>query len=251
MRPLSKNFLLEARKICNENDIILIFDEVFTGWGRMGNLFYFMKYDGLVPDILTFSKSFGGGKSSISGYVAKDNIYQKAYDNLQDFNLHSTTYNAFGEECVTALEAINILFDEDLVNKAKHSGNFLKNELLKIKEKNPSIVKEVRGEGLLLGLKLNFLENQKILKFILKKMTLNERFINKITHSFFLEFIYKRYNILMSFSLGNEICLWINPPLNINKKDLDYFINSLNNCLSLKFNKYFTEFIKTKLRNLN
>ena len=71
LRSCSEGFLEELQKICNEEKIVLVFDEIYTGWYKTGNLFYFMSYD-VIPDILTTSKSFGGGKSSISAYVARD-----------------------------------------------------------------------------------------------------------------------------------------------------------------------------------
>ena len=77
----SKEFLSELREICTRNDIILIFDEIYTGWSKTGELFYFMNFD-CIPDILTYAKSFGGGKSSISGYTCRDHVFKKAYGNL-------------------------------------------------------------------------------------------------------------------------------------------------------------------------
>ena len=65
MRQCSEDFLQKLRKICDRHKIVLIFDEVYTGWGKTGALFNFMHYDGLLPDIVTYAKSFGGGKSSL------------------------------------------------------------------------------------------------------------------------------------------------------------------------------------------
>ena len=61
------------------------------------DMFSFQRYK-YYPDILTFSKSFGGGKSSISGYIAKDHVFKKAYGNKQSALLHTSTYNGFAED---------------------------------------------------------------------------------------------------------------------------------------------------------
>ena len=114
----SKEFLLELRKICNEENIVLIFDEVYTGWTKTGELFYFMNYEGLIPDIVTSGKSLGGGKASISAYTCKDKFFNKAYGNLRDATLHSSTFNGLGEETITAIEAVNILIDENYSKKS-------------------------------------------------------------------------------------------------------------------------------------
>ena len=119
MQGCSNDFLTQLRKICDEEDIVLIFDEVYCGMAKTGELFNFMRVENLVPDILTMSKSFGGGKSSISAYVTKNNIFDKAYGNFKDANLHSSTYTGFGEEAITAIEALDIMIDEDYVSKSK------------------------------------------------------------------------------------------------------------------------------------
>ena len=110
-------FCRELREICTNEGIVLIFDEVYTGWGKTGHLFHFMKHQ-VVPDIVTMAKTFGGGKSSIAGYVTRSPVFRQAYDNLEDATLHSTTYNAFGEECATAIEAINIIVEDGYVTRA-------------------------------------------------------------------------------------------------------------------------------------
>jgi len=61
LRACSERFLVELRRLCEREDIVLIFDEVYTGWAKTGELFYFMRYP-VVPDVLTMAKSFGAGK---------------------------------------------------------------------------------------------------------------------------------------------------------------------------------------------
>ena len=108
----------------------------------MGYLFYFMKYENLLPDILTYAKSFR--KASIAGYTAREEIYRKAYDNLNDATLHSTTYYGFGEECATAIEAINIIVEDNLISKSKFQVINLK-MVLKYYIEIPKIINEIRG----------------------------------------------------------------------------------------------------------
>ena len=95
-----------------------------------------MNYEGLIPDILTSGKSLGGGKASISAYTCRDKFFKKAYDNLRDATLHSTTFNGLGEETATAMEAINIIIEENFVENSKNIYEFL-NSGLKTSEKIP------------------------------------------------------------------------------------------------------------------
>ena len=75
-----------------------------------------MKYKNLVPDILTMSKSFGGGKSSFHVFQLLKR-FPKSYGKIQESTIHSTTYNAFGEESLTALEAVNIVVEDEYPKK--------------------------------------------------------------------------------------------------------------------------------------
>jgi len=244
----SENFLREVRSICSDNEIILIFDEIYTGWGKTGEFFYFMQYKDLVPDILTMSKSFGGGKSSISCYTTTKKIFEKAYGVLTDSTIHSTTYNAFGEESVTALEAVNIAVEENYPHKAKTIGKKIFENLSKLKDKYPKYIKEIRGKGCLQGILFNTGPDilKKILSFIPSKMTKDNRFIDKLVVSSVIDSLYSEHNILTSLGQNEEICLWISPPIIVNQEEIDYFFSSLDKVLEKGFTNIISSFVKKK-----
>ena len=154
LQKCSKEFLIKLREICDKENIVLIFDEVYSGCAKTGELCYFMHYD-LLPDILTYEKSFVCCKSSIAGYTCRDHIFKNAYGNLNDAILHSTTYNGFGEECATAIEAINILIEENFQDKVKFVESSLKISLKNLKSKFPKKIKGFKGEGALFGIEFN------------------------------------------------------------------------------------------------
>ena len=112
LKKSEEEFLKKTRELCFKENIILIYDEIYSGWCKTGQLFNFYSSN-TIPDILVYAKSFGGGKASISGYTARDEIMKNAYDNPDDFNLQSSTYNGFGEECITAIEALNIIIENN------------------------------------------------------------------------------------------------------------------------------------------
>ncbi len=251
LRNLSEKFLFEIRHLCNQENIILIFDEVFTGWGKTGELFYFMHYEDLVPDILTFSKSFGGGKSSISGYTVRDKLYEKSYDTLNSFNLHSTTYNAFGEENITALEAINIIIEDNYLSKSKNIGIIIKDNLIKLKHRYPNLIEELRGVGALQGFKLNTksLVIKKISNFIPLPKFDKSRFIDKLCYASIVNNMYKEHKILTSFSLNKDICLWVSPSLITNEEEIEIFFKALNKTLEKGLNKLVFNLLNSKFFN--
>jgi putrescine aminotransferase len=234
LRQCSTEFLKELRKICTKEGIILIFDEVYTGWAKSGELFYFMKHN-VVPDIVVYSKSFGGGKASISGYTTRSPIFKKAYDNLNDAVIHSTTYNGFGEETITAMEAINLIVEEDFVGKSKRIYQHLNPALKKLQEKYPDLIKEVRGSGSLNGIILNPKTNvliEKAIKFLPGGLFKDERFMAKLLTCSVMSYLFNHHDVLTSYGQNQEIPLLISPALIVTEEELDHFLEVLDKTLA-------------------
>ena len=249
VRYCSKEFLFELRQICTAENIVLIFDEVYSGWGKTGQLFSFMHYN-VVPDIVTYSKTFGGGKSSISGYTSRTPYFKKAYGNLQSAILHSTTYNAFGEECITALEAINIIIEEDLVLRAREIEKRLETGLNDLKNKYPDIIIDVRGMGAHFGILIDASFNaliRKALSVFPSEFINDERFLRKLTISSIISELFTKHNILTYYGDNRETMLLISPMLITKDDQLDYFLNALDQTLKKGKYKLITKFAKQKI----
>jgi len=246
----SKKFLQELCQICNEENIVLIFDEIYSGWFKTGRIFNFMNYENVTPDILLSAKSLGGGKSSISSYTCKDHIFKKAYDNLKDATLHSSTYNGFGEETITAIEAINIMIEDNYQEKSETIGSYITISLNKIKEKYPNMISEVRGKGCLQGIVLTTGIVESIftsigglipISFLKDKLALRKILISSIIFH-----LYEKYNILTFYGSNYGIPLKVSPSLIVNKKEVDYFMSSLDKTLKIGLSKLVLDFIKSK-----
>ncbi|MBI4403600.1 MAG: aspartate aminotransferase family protein [Deltaproteobacteria bacterium] len=247
LRECSPEFLRGVRNLCTKENIVLIFDEVYTGWAKTGSLFYFFKA-GVIPDIVTMSKSFGGGKASIAGYVTRRPIFLKAYGNLNDATLHSTTYYGFGEEAVSALEAVNIIVEEDYVNKAQHIYDCVHPRLVELQTKYPTLIKEVRGAGALNGILFNdkLPALQAITSILPSKLFRDSRFIQKVVTSAVINHLYNEFGILSFFGSNREIVFIVSPPLVIEERELDYFLTSLDKTLAQGLGKLITGFVKDK-----
>jgi putrescine aminotransferase len=248
LRECSPEFLKELRDICSKEKIVLIFDEVYTGWAKTGELFNFIQ-KGVAPDIVTYSKSFGGGKSSISGYTTRTPIFRKAYDNLSDATLHTTTYNGFGEECITAIEAINIIFEDDYVGRAKRIHQCLGSGLRRLKDKYPNLIDEVRGSGALQGILLNKDMNPVIksaISSIPAKVFKDERFGAKLITGAVMAELYNTHNILTFYGENIEVPLLISPPLIVTDEEIDRCLNALDQTLSLGKKRLILNFLKQK-----
>lgn len=250
LTPSSESFLKELREICNKEDIVLIFDEVYTSWGKTGHLFNFMKYN-VIPDIVTYAKSFGGGKASISGFTTRKRVFEKAYGNLEDSIIHSTTYNGFGEETATAVEAVNTVIEENFVQKARDIHAQLSVGLNQLKEKYPDIVLEVRGEGALMGLKFpnNFMLIKQIAQKLPSKMLQDERFTQKLITGAIISHLYNEHGILTFYGSNREIVLVLSPSLVTKKESIDHLLKSLDETLSKGLISLMTKFVIQKFKN--
>ncbi len=248
LRECSTEFLKALRDLCTQEDIVLIFDEVYTGWAKTGEIFYFMHH-GVVPDIVTSSKSFGGGKATIACYITRERIFRKAYDNMNDAILHSTTFNGFGEETVTAIEAINILVEDDYPARSKHIGERIRAGLTRLKEKYPDFIDDIRGRGALNGVLLNPTINavmKAALQFIPGSFFKDERLVAKLVTSAVISELYTTHNILTFYGSNREIPLIISPSLIATDEDIDRFLDALDKTLAVGKYPLLLKFAKSK-----
>ena len=244
IRACSTEFLQELQKICNENNIVLIFDEIYVGWYKTGNRFNFMDHD-VIPDILTTSKSLGGGKSSISAYVCREPILKKAYGNVRDATLHTTTYNGMGEECITALDAINIMEEENYREKSLRIEKTTKIRCEKLMEKFGDQIIECRGSGGLHGI---FLKTEKtflttLLKLLPLEMNKDINFLSKLIVASLADWMYHHKKIYALFSNADEIAFMFTPSLIMEDNEINYFFDSIEDAFNIGIRKIITEFI--------
>ncbi|MBP2708425.1 aminotransferase class III-fold pyridoxal phosphate-dependent enzyme [Microbispora sp. RL4-1S] len=251
MRSCSEEFLRGLRALCDAEDIVLVFDEIYTGWGKTGSLFYFMRYPGLVPDVLTTSKSFGGGKSSISAYVASERVFRRAYDNLTDSLLHSTstTYYGFGEEAATAIEAVNIVVEDDYPRRAREIERVLAPGLERIRKGHPDTVAEVRGAGALHGVFLR--GGPKILDLAAKiapvGIARDPNFRIKLITGSVVDALYRDHGVYAYYTLNGDNPLVAAPPLVAGTEEVEYFLDSLDATLSQGMSRLLTRFVREKV----
>lgn len=144
-----KGYLQEVRAICDEYGVALIFDEIQTGMGRTGTMFR-CEAEGVVPDIMTFGKAFGGGIMPITGIICRPHMWtQELIDN--PWLLGSPTFGGNPLACSAALATIKYMLEQDVPGQCAAKGEYLFAGLKKLKEKYPTVITEVRGIGLMIG----------------------------------------------------------------------------------------------------
>ncbi len=141
-------YLREVREICNKRNILLVFDEVQTSYGRTGKLFGCENW-GITPDIMCLAKPFAGGLP-IGITIAKENIMSTLKTGE-----HSTTFSGSPIVCAAGCAAIDVLIEEKIADKAALNGKYFKTQLEGLASKH-RIIKEVRGLGLMLGVELRY-----------------------------------------------------------------------------------------------
>jgi putrescine aminotransferase len=144
-------YLRRARELCDRSGALLIADEVQTGLGRCGYRFA-CERDGVVPDVMTLAKGLSGGVLPIGAYVARPAAWNAAYAKAP--LIHTSTFGGNPLACAAALAALDVLRDENLTANARVRGDQLLLGARTIAAEYPSVVREVRGLGLLCGVEL-------------------------------------------------------------------------------------------------
>ncbi|PWL46110.1 MAG: aspartate aminotransferase family protein [Clostridiales bacterium] len=143
VHPATPEFLTGLRKLCDEKGLLLLLDEVQTGWCRTGAVMSYMHY-GILPDIVSMAKAMGGGMP-IAAICAKAEV-AKAFTP----GSHGTTYGGNPVACAASLAQIGELLDRDLAGNAKKMGAYFMEQLRTLPH-----VREVRGQGLLVGVEFD------------------------------------------------------------------------------------------------
>ncbi|NLY78958.1 MAG: ornithine--oxo-acid transaminase [Lysinibacillus sp.] len=141
----TEGYLKQAAQICKENNVLLIADEIQTGLGRTGKMFA-CEWEDVIPDIIVLGKALGGGVFPISAVVANKEIL-----GVLNPGSHGSTFGGNPLACAVSIAALDVIEEEKLVERSLELGNYLKEELLKLKS---PIIKEIRGKGLFIGIEL-------------------------------------------------------------------------------------------------
>ena len=199
IRVPKDGWLKELRKLCTEKNILLILDEIQSGLGRTGKLFAY-QHENIIPDGLILGKALGGAMMPISAFLSSKEV-------MNHFNAgsHGSTFGGNPLASKVATKALELLYEDNLIENSDKLGRYFKSKLQSI---DSSIINEVRGKGLWIGMELNeYKVNAKDLCLLL----LNEGLLCKETHKTVIRFA---------------------PPLMITKKEIDWAIKKITKVIS-------------------
>ncbi|MFL4986354.1 MAG: aspartate aminotransferase family protein [Xanthobacteraceae bacterium] len=146
VRTPSTQFLKILRQICDEHGLLLIFDEVQTGMGRTGHLFAYQRV-GVAPDIMALAKGLGGG-FPIGACLATAAAAQG-----MTAGTHGSTFGGNPLAMAAAHAVLDVVLAPGFLDRVRQTGLLLKQRLAELKDRHPAVIAELRGEGLLIGLK--------------------------------------------------------------------------------------------------
>ena len=192
-----EKYLQTVRTICDETGTLLIFDEIQTGMGRTGELFAY-KHFGIEPDIMTLAKALANGLP-IGAMLARETIAAAFGPGS-----HASTFGGTPIVTAAALEVCKILLDEKVIENGKATGMYFKEKLLELKSRH-AIIEDVRGMGLLLGMKL------KIDGAPIVRQCMQDGFLINCIQERILRFI---------------------PPLTISREEIDQLVECLDGVLA-------------------
>lgn len=195
--PATEEFITGIRKLCDENGILLILDEIQCGMGRTGKMFTYQHY-GIKPDILTTAKALGCGVP-VGAFVAGSSVADAMCPGD-----HGTTYGGNPLATTAVCKVFEIFQEKGILQHVNEIAPYLREKLEALKDKHNTIIKDIRGMGLMLGMEL------------------------AIPASHIVTEALKRNLILIS--AGSDIIRFV-PPLIIEKEHIDTMYNILDEIL--------------------
>ena len=206
-----------VREICNKYDILLIIDEVMSGFGRTGEQFAVNHYD-LVPDILVAAKGMSAGYTPIGCTIANDEIFNTIMVKGSGHFIHGHTYAGNPLSCGIALKVMEITERENYVKNAKVQGNYLMEKLQSLYKYE--CIGDIRGKGLMIG--IEFVKN----KETKEPFSIETNFKTQLMEACFKEgLIVYPGGGSVDGTLGDHILLA--PPINVTKEEIDIIFEKL------------------------
>src|SRR6266849_2336791 len=198
------DYLPAVREICTNRGVLLIFDEVQTGLGRTGKMFG-CNHTGVVPDIMALGKALSGGVIPCAAFHTSDEIFAAFHPNPF---YHTSTFGANPMAATAAAATIQTLQEENLVERCAEIGNYFKAGLEQLHKLYPAIIRDVRGQGLLIGVEI-----------------IDARVGESLAQRMFDR------NVLIAYTLNKPEVIRIEPPLIITTKLVDLALERFEDSL--------------------
>ncbi|WP_226376814.1 aminotransferase family protein [Oceanobacillus halotolerans] len=205
-----ENYFKEIRRICDENDIIFITDEVITGFGRTGKMFG-IEHFGVTPDIMCIAKGITSGYAPLGGMVLSERLHNELIELSDEMYMHGYTYSGHPVSCAVALKNLEIIEQENLVEHVRQMGEKMLDGFKWLQNEHESVA-EVRGLGLLGAIGLQTIGDEPLAPKVVKEAE-------------------KRGLIGRAVLYNGQDTLAFAPPFVINEQEIDEMTNIIHDSL--------------------
>lgn len=209
-------FLKSLRELCDEHGLLLILDEIYTGFARTGKMFAF-EHENVIPDLLCLGKTIGGGLP-ISICVGTSEVMNE-WEKSTGEAIHTSTFLGNPLACTAGLAVLDDLIKSNWPQKVAASGNYF---LQKLRTLSSPFIGDIRGKGLMIGLEL--VKNQE------------SKEANSELANFIMEEGLKRGLIILTCGSNGHV-LSFSPPFVINSQEIDFAVSTIQELLDSYFEK--------------
>ncbi|MEN6460659.1 MAG: aminotransferase class III-fold pyridoxal phosphate-dependent enzyme [Syntrophomonas sp.] len=221
-------YLKAVQKLCNENGIVFIVDEIQTGLGRSGKMFA-CEYENVEPDVLLLAKALGGGMLPMAVCISSPRVWNDEFGML-----HSSTFANNNVTCAVGSAVLQKLLENEshLVKDVALKGDYLLEKVHQLAKTYPQVIKEVRGRGLMVGIEFYCMEDCG--SYDMAYLTDQAGFTALLAG-----FLLNVFHIRLAPFLNNSMTLRLEPPLTITYEEIDYVITALDDvCKILTYRDY-------------
>lgn len=198
-------YLRQVKELCETKGALFIADEVQTGIGRTGAWFG-VNHEDVKPDLMACAKALGGGVMPIGAIIGTPRAWQGL---IEAPFLHTSTFGGNQLACAAGVAAINAIKEENLLERSAQTGAYLKEGLEKIAAEFPTVIKEIRGRGMMIGIELTKEGAGGMLMSLM---------IDK--------------SIIVAYTLNNPKVIRMEPPLIMPKEVVDYVLEQFRNAVA-------------------
>lgn len=222
VRPAPPGYLSGAQALCRRYGTLMIVDEIQTGLGRTGRTFALEAAGDLAPDFVLVGKALSGGYMPVAAVVTRRDIQARAIGTLERSYIHQSTFGRNRLSMAAGLATLRILERDKLVQNSAHVGSVLTAGLLALRERY-EMIKEVRGEGLMIGIELRAPRS--------KLGRLNWHLIHAASEGLFPQLIviplYRDHRIV-TMAAGKNDVIKLLPPLTLSVDEATAFLEALD-----------------------
>jgi acetylornithine/succinyldiaminopimelate/putrescine aminotransferase/predicted amino acid dehydrogenase len=214
VKPLPAAFVKWLQRIQAETEIPIVADEIQTGFYRTGT-FLATQQMGIAADYICLSKALGGGLAKIGALLISRARF------IEEFSIkHTSTFAEDDRSCFLAIKALEIAERDGLGARATATGKYLMQRLREVQASFPSVIKDVRGRGLMLGFELHDLSDSSSNAI---RMLCQQEYLGYLAAAYFLNV----HCIRVAPTLSERFTLRLQPSAYVEKKELDHFVEAL------------------------